>query len=92
MDTANAINGSAWTFVLIFLLCEFGGMVTDRFERFYDDLCQCEWNLLPMDMQRIYLMFVLNAQQPAMIRGFASIVCTRVFFSKVKFLILQHLI
>lgn len=83
MDTINCMFELVWSFVAIFLICEFGGMVTDRFEKFYDDLCQCNWYLYPMEIQRIYLIFMVNAQQPTMIQGFANIVCTREYYKKV---------
>lgn len=72
-----------WSFVAIFIFCQFGEMVIDRFEKFHSELWQCDWYACPGEIQRMYLMFMVNAQQPAVIKGYANILCTREMFKKV---------
>lgn len=69
-------------FVLFVPLSEFGGMVTKQFDAFDEQLCQSNWYLYPNGMQRLLLIFILDAQQPVLIRGYGTIVCTREFFEK----------
>lgn len=58
-------------------------MVITQFNRFYDELCQCDWYLYSMEMQKMYSIFLKNSQQPAIICGYANILCTREVFKKV---------
>lgn len=68
---------------MVFIICEFGGMMTDRFEAFNHNLCQCKWYLYTAELQRLYLLFVVNTQHPVIIRGYGNIICTRETFKKV---------
>lgn len=74
----------AWSFVLIAITCECGERcVTERFHLFEDKLNRCKWYLMTLNMQRMVLIFISDAQQPAYMHGFANIVCTRDYFKKV---------
>lgn len=66
-----------WIFVIILITTEFGERVTFQFERFGVEFEQCKWNNLPIEMQRIYLIFLLDTQQPQNIQSFGGIPCTR---------------
>ena len=83
MDTINSIIEMIWSFFAIFIFCECGNMVTNRFDKFHGELWQCDWYLFEIELQQIYLMFMTNAQQSAMIKGHANILCTRETFKKV---------
>lgn len=48
-----------------------------------EKLCHCKWYLLPLKMQRIYAIVMINAQQRMVIEGFANTHCTREAFKKV---------
>lgn len=72
-----------WSFGFILFYCEFGEMVTNRFDYFHSELCQCDWYLLSIEMQQLYLMFITNTQQSVNIRGFGHLLCTRDLFKKV---------
>lgn len=78
------IIASIVSLALILLLCEFGETVVDRFELVDDKLCQCEWYLFPVGMQKPLAIFMLFTQQPVMIRGFANVRCVRETFKKVN--------
>ena len=85
MDTITTLVEVTWSFFAVFLYCEFGRMVTSRFDKFHDKLQQCNWYSFSTEMQRLYLMFMMNAQQPVMIKGYANILCTRDTYKKVIF-------
>lgn len=70
---------------LLFLLlpCEFGEWMTGRFDKFNDAICECKWYLFSIEMQRMYLIVLANAQQPEFVRSFGNISCLRESFKKV---------
>lgn len=70
------------TFSSSFPFSELGGMVTKEFDAFDGQLCQSNWYLYPTKMQKLYLIFMLDAQQPMLIRGWGTITCTREFFKE----------
>lgn len=73
-----------WSFAFIFFYCEFGEMVTNQFYEFDDQLYQCGWYLLSMELKQSYLAFLSYTEQPANIRCFGNLLCTREVFKKVK--------
>lgn len=72
-----------WAFTIIFLYCELGKAVTDAFDSFEEDLCQYKWYLLSVDIQQMMIIFMNDTQQPAVLRGFGNITCTRESFKNV---------
>lgn len=72
---------------MIFFYCEFGAMVTNQFKIFNERLCQCNWYFFPIDVQRIFLIYMLDAQDPIFISGYGNILCTRDSFKNVIFLV-----
>lgn len=72
-----------WAIVFISLLCELGKMVTNEFELFSGELNQCNWYAFPIAMQRMLLIVVVNSEQPAKLRGFGNVECTRETFKRV---------
>lgn len=64
----------------LLLSSELGGRVTTQFNVFDEQLCQSRWYLYPIKLQRIVLIFTLDAQQSVPIRGYGTIVCSREFF------------
>lgn len=73
------------SFTIIFCVCEFFERTTDHLEKLGDALYECEWHLFPIDMQRILVTVMANAQQPIMIRGFGNTLCIRDSVKKVDF-------
>lgn len=65
------------------ILCEFGEEVTYQFGQFDVEFGRCEWIKLSIKMQRIYLNFLLDTQQPKNIQSYGGIECTRETFKKV---------
>lgn len=73
-------------FLLNLMICESGERVTDQFELFGVEFGRCEWNKLPIEMQRMYLILLSNTQHPKNIRSYGGIMCTRDTFKQVEFL------
>lgn len=69
---------------MIFFFCILGEMVTNQFEMFNDELSQCNWYVLPFELQKIMIIVIVNAQRETVIRGFGNILCTRQTFKKVE--------
>lgn len=65
-------------------------MVTIQFRVFSMELCQCNWHLFPIDIQRMLLIFISHTQQPIFIRSYGNILCTREFFKQVQNIFLRH--
>lgn len=77
-----------WALSLVFCCCELGELVTNQFNMFDNELCRCDWYLLPIEVQRIFVIVMANAQNLMIIRGYGNIVCTRNAFKEVKFIFL----
>lgn len=72
-----------WIFSLDLVTCESGEKVTSHFDHFGSEFGQCEWHKLPIEMQRIYLIFLSDTQQPKNVQSYAGITCTRNTFKQV---------
>ena len=72
-----------WTFALIFLFCVNGERISEQFESLGEEVEQCDWHLLPVNMQRMYLIFLSITQQPIHIRSYAGFICSRDTFKQV---------
>lgn len=59
------------------LVCEPGERVTEAFARYRQELGQCNWHLLPTVTKRLYLIFLLDAQQPIYIQCYGGVLCAR---------------
>lgn len=74
-----------WIFVIIFTLCEPGARMTSQFEAFNDELGQYHWYLLPIEIQRMYLIFASNTQHPVNIYSYGGFTCERKTLKNVIF-------
>lgn len=81
-----AITEMFWSFAICAFFCEFGEMVTSQFNSYDAEIYRCGWYLLPIKMQKMYLIFKSNTQHPIIIRGFGNILCTREIFKEVNIL------
>lgn len=72
-----------WIFLNDLLACEFGERVTNQFDQFKERFERCQWYELLIGMQRMYLIFLLDVQQPTIIQSYAGIAGTRETFKKV---------
>lgn len=83
MELARISNLLLWSFILVFITCEFSEMVTERFECFNDAIDQCDWYLFPHDIQRMFLIVLANTQQSIFLQSFGNIPCSRDSFKRV---------
>lgn len=74
------------SFVGIFALCELGTQVKSQFKTLNSALFQLEWYLLPVELQRMLLIFMMGAQDAVLLRGYGNIECTRDAFKNVSIL------
>lgn len=70
-------------FLIIFLVCECGQIVTIQFDIFNDLLNQCNWYYLPIELQRMLVVVLVGAQYPTQFQGYGNVECTRDSFKKV---------
>lgn len=59
-------------------------MMTDKFEVFGEKIAACNWYLLPIEMQRMYLIFLANVQNPILMTSYGGITCERGTSKRVK--------
>lgn len=85
VEMMSTVLGMIWAFALNFTACELGQRVTSQYEVFACGLCACNWYFLAPEMQRVYLMFLLDAQMPIYILCYSGIECSRETFRKVAF-------
>lgn len=68
---------------IVFIACEFGEMVTERFEYFNEAIEQCNWYLFSLDVQRVFVIVLSNTQQSIFLKGFGNIALSRDTFKRV---------
>lgn len=73
-----------WSFVSIFLTCDFGERVSNRFDVIDDVLCQFEWYDLPLEVQKMLPIIMMSTQQTVVFKGFGNILLLREVFRKVS--------
>lgn len=66
-----------WMVTFVFILCEPGARMINQFNLLSGELHRCEWFLLPIDMQRMYMIFLSDTQNPTKMRSYANIACER---------------
>lgn len=84
INILTAITEMIWSFAICGFFCEFGEMVTTQFNLYDADIYCCGWYLLPIEMQKMYLIFKGQVQHQIIIRGYGNILCTREIFKEVK--------
>lgn len=72
-----------WSFVIIFIVCELGQRLTNEFDTYNHTLYQCNWYAFPIELRHMFIVVLMNAQQPVVIKGFADTLCARESFEKV---------
>ncbi|XP_055306180.1 odorant receptor coreceptor-like isoform X2 [Sitodiplosis mosellana] len=71
-----------WSFIQMFVFCNFGEHVNSGFKELSDALYCCDWYCLPYDIRRMLPIVMIATQKPA-IRGSGDIPCSRESFSEV---------
>ena len=58
--------------------------MTNEFAAFNGVLWQCDWYLLPMEMQKLFVIVMADAQQSVFIRGYGKSLFIRDLLKKVQ--------
>lgn len=74
-----------WSFLVIFIVCVLGQTMTNQFDEFSVELSQCNWYAMPFQMQRMYAIFLVIAQQETHLQGYGNILCLCNTMKKVRF-------
>lgn len=74
-----------WSFVQVFMFCDFGENVTGGFEELNDAISENDWYTFPIGIQRMFPIIMISIQKTVILRGFGNIPCTREAFKKVSF-------
>lgn len=70
------LNGIV-AFTTVFIACELGQRISEAFEEIDYTREQFEWYLFPIEIKRVLMMIIVNAQQPVSLECFGRIICTR---------------
>lgn len=70
---------------MFYVLCYFGESVTTTSGVLDATVYSKSWYLCPVDTQRYFSIFMMLAQKPLFIEGFARLNCTRETFKQVIF-------
>lgn len=74
-----------WSIATIFYYSEFGDMVMNKFHIFSDHSLRCRWYRFPRTIQKMFLIYLVDAQRECNIRGYGNTICTRNAFKEVHF-------
>lgn len=72
-----------WAFIQMFIVCNFGEILTNRFGEVDNTIYGCDWYEFPYEIQRVLPIIMMGAQQSVIIEGFANLTCSREAFKKV---------
>lgn len=70
--------------IAVFIVCEPGALMTKQFEKFGSELYRCDWYALPIELRRMYLVFLSDTQNPIAISSYGGIRCERETSKKVS--------
>lgn len=82
----NVLTMIFWSLFAIGLGTEYGEWLASDSDKMYIKLCQFDWYLLPIELQRVLIVVMLGGQKSIIVRGFGNIACARETFKKVIFL------
>lgn len=68
----------------LFVYCYFGKLATKSFESIADCLYETNWQDLPIDMQKHFILMIANYQKPIYYHGFGIAVLNLETFVKVR--------
>lgn len=73
-----------WSLSLAFVPCEIGERLTAAFITIFDNLCDLDWYVYPIGMQKALPLIMLNAHELITVECFGEISCTRGVFKSVS--------
>lgn len=71
--------------VVVLICCELNQRSSDAFEQIEFTIDEWHWHLFPIEMQKMLLVIIANAQKPVEFECFGSITCSRTVFRKVSY-------
>lgn len=80
-----------YSFVVVFITCELGQRLICEYADIEDVICQFDWYLLPLDIQKALTIIIFNAQQPVTIECFGSTNTNRESFQQVCLMRKRHM-
>lgn len=72
-----------WSFSLLAFVCELCDRLTSAFGEIDYEIGQLNYHLLPMEIQRIIPIILMNVQKAVVLECFGNIYCDRMAFKKV---------
>lgn len=73
-----------WAFMQVFVLCDFGENMMNKFGEVNDMIYSKNWYTFPQQIKRVIPIIMMGAQLDVILKGFANLTCTREAFKKVK--------
>lgn len=77
LEISSSLCVLLWMTMFILSLCEPGARMINALQMFSEELCRCDWFLLPVQMQRMYMVFLLDTQHPIKIKSYGNLTCER---------------
>lgn len=84
------LNASSVLFIvfmgvgILFIFCFYGKIATESFEDMAVCLFEANWQTLPIELQKYFILMIGNAQQPLYYHGSGMIVLDLQIFTKVS--------
>lgn len=58
-----AVSIGVLSTVFFLVCCEFGAMLSNKFDTLNDELFQCKWYLFPIEVQKMLIVFMAGTQE-----------------------------
>lgn len=72
-----------YAFGQIWIFCEFGESMSNRFSKVDNMIYFCNWYAFPKEIQRMLPIIMVSAQAPITLTGYSNLSCLRDSFKKV---------
>lgn len=75
----------SWSFVLIYMACDFGEAITTQYTAIDYSICECDWYSFPLEIQKMLPMVMMSTQKAMIVQVFGKVACTRETFNRVNY-------
>lgn len=89
MDLAILFFQNFGAVFFVFLACESGERVRHAYDEIDCEMSRLGWYRLPIELRRILPTVMLFAQEPVVLRGLGSAICSREVFQRVRLLVMK---
>lgn len=76
----------------LLVYCYFGKLATESYEKMTDCLYECDWQKLPIDLQKYIVLMIQNTQLLQFYHGFGVFILNLETFTRVRKFIIDYLI